>query len=944
MTGITQTIPNYHGGISEQPDFKKNLGQVTSMLNGIPDITYGLYKRPGSKRIDTSLCGDGDRSHSTADGKLHDLQAGGSFFHYYRDETEGSYIGQVKSDGSLRIWRCSDGQRMSVTYGSTTGADEANLKAYLATNTPTDLSFLTINDTTFATNSTKVITTTGNTDSSSDTYTAFIELLKTENGRQYALNINDDSTERSYNTATRVKINSTSTGTNNRPAAGAPNTGHCPGIGTQVFNVDGAGGSGKSGLVFRLSVRGQQGQSTSYDTSTDDGASSNTTEDYGCTYMDEVILLHGGVGWTSGDNVEVTLAGYNYQIQVIEHETTRYMADLQGVAERGLCRPDPTPFDSDTAVTASAILGGLYTKLNGITNIGAEVIGNGIYLHSGNVDFNVQIVENDLMKVITTEANDISELPTQCKNGYIVKINNSSKSGEDDYYLKFKGENGQDGTGTWVECASPGLANGFTLDRMPLRIQRTSAETFTIDRISWGLREVGDNETNAYPSFIDKTISKILFWRNRLVILSGENAICSKPGDFYDFWNTTALAVSPKDRIDIACSSSFPSKLVDGIQINNGLLIFSTDQQFLLTTDDSVLTPETARLSSVSTYSYNKQVSPISLGKTIGFLDSSGAYSKFFEGANISSQGEPDLVNQTKVVPRLLPQSIDLLTNSRENGIILFGKAADRDIIGYKYVNVGNERLQASWFKWRLINPIRYHFIVGDSYFFLDDKDYLQEMNLVQASDDPSITQDDVNYLLHLDNWVAISGGSYSATTGKTTFSNVAWAGYSASSGELALTSQTAGKSFTKPAIDGTTLTADGDWSGNNIFAGYLYDYQVDFPRFYVSKKVGDYSVGDVNSSLILHRIKVAFGRIGYYESILKRVGKTNFEDDYESTPADYYEATDAPLLSEDIRTIPVYEKNINVEFSIKSTHPAPATIRSLSFEGDYSPMFYKAI
>jgi hypothetical protein len=943
MTGITQTIPNYYGGMSEQPDFKKNLGQVTNIVNAIPDITYGLYKRPGSKRIDTSAISDGDRSHSTADGKLHDLQNGGSFFHYYRDETEGSYIGQVKSDGSVRVWRCSDGQRMDVVYGSTNGATATNLKDYLATSTTTDLSFLTINDTTFATNSTKTITKAGTTASSSATHTAFIELLKTENGRQYSVNINDVSTERTYSTATRIEISSTSTGTNNRPAAGAPNTGHCPGIGTKVFECTHPNNNNKKKLIFRLSVRGQQGQSTSYDTSSDDGATTNNTEDYGCTYMDEVILLHGGENWGLHDTVDVTLSGYNYRIRVTEIEETRYKADVGGSAGAGLCRPDPTPFDSDTAVTATAILGGLYSELNPIANISAEVIGNGIYLSSDSVAFNVQIVENDLMKVITKTANDISDLPTQCKNGYIVKVNNSSESNEDDYYLKFVGENGKDGKGTWVECPAPGINNNYTADRMPLTIQRTGTTTFTVDRADWGLREVGDDETNSYPSFINQTISKILFWRNRLVILSGENAICSKPGDFYNFWNTTALAVSPTDRIDIACSSSFPSKLVDGIQINNGLLIFSTDQQFLLTTDDSVLTPETARLSSVATYNYNQKVSPISLGKTIGFLDSSGAYSKFFEGANISSQGEPDLVNQTKVVPRLIPQGVDLIANSRENGIVLFGNAADENVIGYKYVNVGNERLQSSWFKWKLINPLRYHFIVGDSYFFLDDQGYLQEMNLVQASDDPSITQDGLNYLLHLDNWVALSGGSYSTTTGKTTFTSVPWAGYSTSNGALALTSSTAGKNFTKPTIDGTTLTADGDWSGS-IYAGYLYDYQVDFPRFYVSKKEGEFSVGDVNSSLILHRVKVSFGRIGLYESILKRVGKTTFTDEYESTPADYIEATDAPFLSEDIRTIPVYEKNINVDFSIKSTHPAPATIRSLSFEGDYSPKFYKTV
>ena len=79
MAGITQTVPNYGiGGISEQPDQLKKPGQVKNIVNAIPDITYGLYKRPGSKRVGSS--------------PLTNVQSGGSWFHYYRVEVEGSYI------------------------------------------------------------------------------------------------------------------------------------------------------------------------------------------------------------------------------------------------------------------------------------------------------------------------------------------------------------------------------------------------------------------------------------------------------------------------------------------------------------------------------------------------------------------------------------------------------------------------------------------------------------------------------------------------------------------------------------------------------------------------------------------------------------------------------------------------------------------------------------
>ena len=51
MASITQTIPQYNGGISQQPDEKKIPGQVIEAKNVLPDITRGLLKRPGGKLI-----------------------------------------------------------------------------------------------------------------------------------------------------------------------------------------------------------------------------------------------------------------------------------------------------------------------------------------------------------------------------------------------------------------------------------------------------------------------------------------------------------------------------------------------------------------------------------------------------------------------------------------------------------------------------------------------------------------------------------------------------------------------------------------------------------------------------------------------------------------------------------------------------------------------------
>ena len=197
MAGITQTIPNYVQGISEQADHLKFQGQVRDVVNGIPDITYGLFKRPGSKRVGTT--------------KLANVQSGGSWFNYYRDDTEGAYIGQVAPNGQLRVWKASGdnpGAEQTVAYG--TGGQTA-ITNYLTTTDAENLQFLTINGTTFVTNrdssnANTLVGETGTTADRPEAHCAMIELMRTENGRQYGLNIYDSSSTGSLTTSLDTAI------------------------------------------------------------------------------------------------------------------------------------------------------------------------------------------------------------------------------------------------------------------------------------------------------------------------------------------------------------------------------------------------------------------------------------------------------------------------------------------------------------------------------------------------------------------------------------------------------------------------------------------------------------------------------------------------------------------------------------------------------------------
>ena len=130
MASITQTIPSYNSGISQQPDETKRPGQLVTAKNVMPDLVQGLMKRPGGKLIGSLT--DGSNNSVT----------NGRWFHYYRDEDE-QYIGQISTAGVLKMWSCLDGAEKTVAYDSGTSSA---LTTYLTHTNDEDLQTLTLND------------------------------------------------------------------------------------------------------------------------------------------------------------------------------------------------------------------------------------------------------------------------------------------------------------------------------------------------------------------------------------------------------------------------------------------------------------------------------------------------------------------------------------------------------------------------------------------------------------------------------------------------------------------------------------------------------------------------------------------------------------------------------------------------------------------------------
>ena len=984
MSNVTQTIPSYIAGISQQPDEFKVPGQVNIATNVFPDITEGLSKRPGTRFI----------KQLDAAGAATDSQDQGKWFHYYRDETE-QYLGQISRTGDVNMWKCSDGSPVTVNSSGNSSA----MATYLTHTADQDIQTLTLNDYTYLTNRTKT-TSMSSSINAPRPPEAYIELKKVAYSSQYAVNLFANTTTSTVTTATRIRVELVKSSNNycdangfmldhaSRTSAtvrcddssGDGRDAYAPNVGTRIFSInhnssltddsaiggvkadssntstaynytvsvynssDQAGQTGRSNLYFRIS---NAGQSVPYTTGT--GSDQETT--YQARYTTTHDLLHGGEGWLTGDYFYLWMKDGYYKVIIEETSASKVQANL------GLIRPTPTSFDTKTTVTAESILGEIRTDIvatGNFTDANVQQIGNGLYITRSSGSFNISTPVGELLNVMTSVVDDVADLPKQCKHGYVVKVANSEAE-EDDYYVKFYGTNNRDGDGVWEECPKPGTYVSFDSGTMPLQLVRQADGTFTLSTISWDNAQVGDTSvdgTNPQPSFIGKTINKMLFFRNRLVMLSDENVIMSRPGDFTNFWAKSAIQFTATDPIDISCSSEYPAIIYDGIQVNSGLVLFTKDQQFMLTTDSDVLSIQTAKINSISNYNFNFTTNPISLGTTIGFLDNAGKYSRFYEMANVVREGEAQVVEQSAVVPRLFEKDLRLISNSRENSIIFFSEEGSSTLYGFRYFDQIQERKLSSWFKWTVTGTIQYHCVQDDALYVVvrnNNKDQLLKYAL--KKDSSTLTVDTTNRV-HLDHLMSTSGWSYNATTNKSTKakptgleSTNQLAAYDVDDTISPSNEYLAVGRYGEITVNGSNLELNGDWSGQTFLIGYLYTMQVDLPTIYYLSQSGQSWRADTRANTIIHRVKLGFGPVGIYESTLTRKGKTDYTELFEVTPADEYAANTSGIFDDNVlRTIPVYDRNINTSLTIKSTHPGPATLHNMTWEGVYNNNYYQRV
>lgn len=994
MAAISQKIPNLLGGVSQQPDPVKLPGQVRAAENVYLDPTFGCRKRPGSEFTAALATGIPNES---------------KWFPIFRDGNERYAVCMYKVSNTfyVRVWDLNDGTERTVTMGSSAAAYFSNCNYQ-------DVNQLTIADYTLLVNPKMQVSMSSDRSTISD-HEALVVINQVAYNTTYNIDLADHSAGASpVYSATGIEVIPGSYEENdggtcgdvdaqnfseNHPTDGTKTglqfrlvnqcSAHLVGGNYQLYkvtsyrilsishpNLDGntetftgfnirwnhdedSGGSGYNDSQIRDATWGYRdanprntqitGSLGTVIQVTRTSQQTNSDAAYVSRYQADSILQNGGTGWRVGDTVVVTMQGQTFTIRVTKEKFVYTYNNLGGASFT-------TPADQSSGqLDVGAVVTDLTNDINNTTHFTAENVGNVIRISCPhNRDFNVSVrggTVNSALRAVKGFARDISKLPDQCFDGYVLKVSNTEESNADDYYVKFVTQApGGKGAGSWEETVAPGIKTSLNTSTLPHALIRQADGSFVVDSLNttsafggWSGREVGDETSNPEPSFVGRTITDMFFHKNRLGFLSEDAVIMSQPGDYFNFFVGSAIAVSDADPIDMTASSTRPAILKAAVPSPKGLILFAEYSQFLMSSEEIIFGAGTAQIKEISNYYYRSDVQPLNTGVSVAFISESATYSKVMEMAVDSVANRPVVADITRVIPEYLPSNFKWGEVMPNNNMLIFGDGSET-IYTFKFFNNGDERQLAGWTKWIYPGDISMFASEDDLCYIIsktiDGKHILMKTELI---DDPDEAPIDVGFSKFTPRLDAMVTGSTLTTSVEDALNTrvivPADVMFIGATYNVVVTSGSFRSTFRRvtPQYDSVNsnyyIIANTDLLTADWVLGCQYNASVTLPSIFVTQDNRSDRV-NVPTVTLLHLDLYYSGR---YEIVIDKLGYPQQRLDADMTRSNVYDADEAPINEISTQTIPVMSRGDIVKTTINALDPFPSAITGYSWEGHYN-------
>ena len=346
------------------------------------------------------------------------------------------------------------------------------------------------------------------------------------------------------------------------------------------------------------------------------------------------------------------------------------------------------------------------------------------------------------------------ELPVNLPSaldGFIVKISGGTSAEFDDYYLKYTYDNR-----SWKEVAAPGSKIKLDPTTMPHVLYRLSGgfefntyqgveeDGSALDGVSkWGERTSGGDDSIEDPSFVGTSITNIFFHKNRLGFITDDAIVLSMTGIYGNFFIQTLQETLDDDPIDLSVASTDVTILRHAVPTAGQLLLFSDDTQFSLESLEGALTPDSADISALSSYTYGKDAKATAIGNRVFFTNQVNGYNGNEAGSSqvyaytVSDRGSQitEATPMTLHLPTYLSYNITKIVGHDVLGLTFFEESSNpKQLTVLSSIIRGTEELQNSFHRWTFQENIASTQIINNELYILFDTGNLTKMSLAIPS------------------------------------------------------------------------------------------------------------------------------------------------------------------------------------------------------------------
>lgn len=220
---------------------------------------------------------------------------------------------------------------------------------------------------------------------------------------------------------------------------------------------------------------------------------------------------------------------------------------------------------------------------------------------------------------------------------------------------------------------------------------------FVFDRLPWNTRGAGDLEIVPFPSYVDKTISEVFFYQNRLGFTCEENVVLSASGDLYNFFRYTATALLASDVIDVKSALARITRFHSAVVMEAGLFLFS-DNGVVRCSGDPLLTPSTIRMDPVGDFEVGSACRPIAMGTRVYFTRTIGSTTRVLEFTPPVDETPGVATDITLHVPTYCTGTAMALVGDFSQGFMALLTTGGVYVYNFHYEQ--DTKVQSAWSSW----------------------------------------------------------------------------------------------------------------------------------------------------------------------------------------------------------------------------------------------------